>query len=30
MIDGQAVEELKFEKIKVNPKFDSKKFEVTK
>ena len=30
MIDGKPTEELSFEKIKVNPKFDSKKFEVTK
>ena len=30
MIDGKSTEELSFEKIKVNPKFDSKKFEVTK
>jgi hypothetical protein len=30
MIDGKPTEELSFEKIKINPKFDSKKFEVTK
>lgn len=30
MVDGQAIEELNFEKIKVNPKLDAKKFEVTK
>jgi hypothetical protein len=30
MIDGKPVEELTFEKIKVNPKIDPKKFEVTK
>lgn len=30
MVDGQPTEELNLEKIKVNPKFDAKKFEVTK
>jgi hypothetical protein len=30
MVDGQAFEELSLEKIKVNPKLDAKKFEVTK
>jgi hypothetical protein len=30
MVDGQAFEELSLEKIRVNPKLDAKKFEVTK
>jgi hypothetical protein len=30
MVDGQAIEELSLEKIRVNPKLDAKKFEVTK
>jgi hypothetical protein len=30
MVDGQAFEELSLEKVRVNPKLDAKKFEITK